>query len=134
MRPLPAPTRFPAAVSLALFALTGLALFAQPSSTKSAANSASKAEAPATKKQAAQVPIDPPAPYIPLDMLAVPDGLEVTLWSKTPDFRNPSNMDIDSAGRIWVTEAYNYRRHKGKDPAGDRIMVLEDTNGDGVAD
>ena len=135
MRFHPASTRFLTVVSIALLALTGFALSAQPTQKSSAANSAPKAEAPATKKQAAPaLPIDPPAPYIPLDMLAVPDGFEVTLWSKTPDFRNPSNMDIDSHGRIWVTEAYNYRRHKGKDPAGDRIMVLEDTDGDGKAD
>ncbi len=67
-------------------------------------------------------------------MFAVPDDLEVKLWARTPLFRNPSNIDIDAQGRIWVAEAYNYRRHAGKDPAGDRIMVIEDTNGDGVAD
>jgi putative membrane-bound dehydrogenase-like protein len=77
---------------------------------------------------------DPPAPFIPTDMFALPDDLEVTLWAKSPAFRNPSNMDIDAQGRIWVTEAYNYRRHAGRDPAGDRVMILEDTDGDGKAD
>jgi putative membrane-bound dehydrogenase-like protein len=77
---------------------------------------------------------DPPQAFIPTNMFALPDDMEVTVWAKSPDFRNPSNMDIDSAGRIWVTEAYNYRRHMGKDPAGDRVMVLEDTDGDGKAD
>ncbi len=88
-------------------------------------------------KQAAKAPAqmyDPVAPFIPTDMFALPPDMEVTLWAKSPDFRNPSNMDIDSAGRIWVTEAYNYRRHMGKDPAGDRVMVLQDTDGDGKAD
>ena len=37
-------------------------------------------------------------------------------------------------GRIWVTEGVNYRRHKERDPKGDRVMVLEDTDGDGRAD
>jgi putative membrane-bound dehydrogenase-like protein len=135
MRSHPAPTRFPTAVTLALFALSGLALVAQPAKQSSAADSATKAEAPATKKQAApMVMVDPPAPFVPTDMFALPDDLEVKLWSKTPDFRNPSNMDIDYAGRVWVAEAYNYRKHKDRDPEGDRIMVLEDTDGDGVAD
>ncbi len=40
-------------------------------------------------------------------------------------------------GRIWVTEAYNYRpaiNGNPTNPKGDRIMILEDTNGDGKAD
>ena len=31
-------------------------------------------------------------------------GLEVTLWAKSPLFYNPTNMDIDYKGRIWVAE------------------------------
>jgi putative membrane-bound dehydrogenase-like protein len=92
---------------------------------------------PLRAQQPAQPPppgIDPPAPYVPLSMLAVPDDFEVTIWAQSPDFRQPSNMDIDAQGRIWITEAYNYRRHIGRDPAGDRVVVLEDTNGDGRAD
>jgi putative membrane-bound dehydrogenase-like protein len=89
-----------------------------------------------TKKgpPAPPTPIDPPEAFIPTGMLEVPDGFEVKLWARTPLFRNPSNLDIDAQGRIWLAEAYNYRRHAGKDPAGDRIMVIQDTDGDGVAD
>ncbi|MEP4078699.1 PVC-type heme-binding CxxCH protein [Haloferula sp.] len=64
----------------------------------------------------------------------VPEGLEVTVWASTPQLYNPTNMDIDAAGRIWVAEGVNYRRHKGRRPDGDRIVVLQDTNGDGKAD
>jgi putative membrane-bound dehydrogenase-like protein len=95
---------------------------------------APKAAAPAAPPSGAPPGIDPPAPFIPTDMFALPDDLEVTLWAKTPQFRNPSNMDIDAQGRVWLVEAYNYRRHAGKDPAGDRVMILEDTDGDGKAD
>lgn len=77
---------------------------------------------------------DPPQPFIPLSMLAVPEDFEISVWSQTPQFRQPSNMDVDVDGRVWVTEAYNYRKHQGKDPAGDRVVVLEDTDGDGKAD
>ena len=48
--------------------------------------------------------------------------------------KNPTNMDIDAAGRIWVTEGVNYRRHARRDPKGDRVVVLEDTDRDGRAD
>ena len=98
---------------------------------------AAQAQAPkgAPPKGGAAMPMaEPPAAFIPTDMFAVPDDLEVKLWSKSPDFRNPSNMDIDAQGRIWVTEAYNYRKHMGTDPKGDRVMVLQDTDGDGKAD
>ncbi|MGB6222697.1 PVC-type heme-binding CxxCH protein [Haloferula sp.] len=64
----------------------------------------------------------------------VPEGLEVKVWAATPQLYNPTNMDIDAAGRIWVAEGVNYRRHNGRRAAGDRIAVLQDTNGDGKAD
>jgi putative membrane-bound dehydrogenase-like protein len=71
---------------------------------------------------------------VPLDIFSVPEGLEVTVWAQSPMLKNPTNIDIDAAGRIWVTEGVNYRRHKERDPKGDRVMVLEDTDGDGRAD
>ena len=71
---------------------------------------------------------------VPLDIFTVPDGLEVTVWAQSPMLKNPTNIDIDAAGRIWVTEGVNYRRHKERDPKGDRVVVLEDTDGDGRAD
>ena len=71
----------------------------------------------------------PAAPtLVPLDIFTVPDGLEVTLWAQSPQLKNPTNMDIDAQGRIWVTEGVNYRRHKERDPKGDRVVVLEDTD------
>lgn len=70
---------------------------------------------------------------VPLERFVVPDDLEITVWAQSPLFRNPTNMDIDHKGRIWVAEGVNYRRqHKEKN--GDRIVVLEDTDGDGKAD
>ena len=41
---------------------------------------------------------------------------------------------FNAKGRIWVNEGVNYRRHNGRRAGGDRVVVLEDTNGDGVAD
>ena len=48
--------------------------------------------------------------------------------------KNPTNIDIDKDGRVWVAEGVNYRRHYGRAEEGDRIAVLEDTDGDGKAD
>lgn len=72
--------------------------------------------------------------------LILPDDLEATLWAESPMLYNPTNMDVDIKGRIWITEAVNYRNfnndstkffHHNK---GDRVMILEDTDQDGKAD
>ena len=73
------------------------------------------------------------ATHVPLDYFTVAEGYEVTLWAKSPLLMNPTNMDIDARGRIWVAEGMNYRGSR-KRPEGDRIVVLEDTDGDGAAD
>ncbi len=104
------------AVLLAALALTNVAL---------------RAQAPAA---ATPVPAAPLPDVVPLNLFNVPEGFEVTLWAKTPMVRNPTNMDIDAQGRIWITEGVNYRKHEGRDKLGDRITVLTDTNGDGRAD
>src|SRR5687767_13573171 len=69
--------------------------------------------------------------------LYLPDDLEATLWAESPLFYNPTNMDVDIKGRLWVTEAVNYRDYNN-DPTknlhhtkGDRVMILEDLNNDG---
>lgn len=72
-----------------------------------------------------------------LKQMQVAEGLEATLFGVEPMVVNPANMDIDSKGRVWVTEGANYRLFQkwGKlRPGGDRIQVLEDTDGDGIAD
>ena len=73
-------------------------------------------------------------------LLYLPDDLEVTLWAESPMFYNPTNMDIDSRGRVWITEAVNYRNYNNDSTKnlhhsrGDRVMILDDTDGDGKAD
>jgi putative membrane-bound dehydrogenase-like protein len=72
--------------------------------------------------------------------LYLPDDLEATLWAESPLFFNPTNMDVDAKGRIWVTEAVNYRNFNNDSTQffhhdkGDRVVILEDTNQDGKAD
>lgn len=70
--------------------------------------------------------------------LKVADGLNIALFASEPMMTNPTNMDIDHKGRVWITEAYNYRINLHPDhphkEAGDRILILEDTDGDGKAD
>lgn len=67
-------------------------------------------------------------------LFTVPDGLEITVWATSPQLFNPANMDIDHAGRVWITEGVNYRRHSGRSREGDCVRVLQDTDGDGKCD
>lgn len=105
---------------------------------------------------ACQSPADPERPAIPpvvyqdlpedqkhlaqnaLYSFTVAPGLEVTQFAAEPMMVNPTNMDIDSRGRVWICEAQNYRlpfnpAHRARS-AGDRILILEDTDHDGKAD
>ncbi|MCE7038941.1 HEAT repeat domain-containing protein [Dyadobacter sp. CY312] len=69
--------------------------------------------------------------------LSVSEGLEATLFASEPTLVNPTNIDIDYRGRVWVCEAYNYRPAITGNPTnseGDRILILEDTDGDGKSD
>ena len=69
--------------------------------------------------------------------LDIAEGLEVIPVASEPMLKNPTNMDVDDRGRIWITEAYNYRpaiNGNPTNPAGDRIVIIEDLNGDGRAD
>ena len=81
-------------------------------------------------------PATPPAPttYVPTELFTVPDGLEVTLWASSPMLYNPTNIDFDAQGRLYVAEGVNYRGKSNRRPEGDRIVVLEDTTGSGHAD
>ena len=69
--------------------------------------------------------------------LVIADGLQVQAMATEPMLKNPTNIDVDERGRVWVTEAYNYRPGINGNPTnekGDRIMILEDLNGDGKMD
>ncbi len=78
-------------------------------------------------------------PYIKaeesLAKMKVADEFEVKLFASEPKVVNPVAFTIDEKGRLWVVELFEYpkRTPKGKAPR-DRIVILEDTDGDGVAD
>src|SRR5579872_4417412 len=68
-----------------------------------------------------------------LKTLRVPDDMEVSLFASEPMVSNPSAIDVDTRGRVWVAEIQWYRS-RAKEPPADKIKVLEDTDGDGKAD
>lgn len=76
-----------------------------------------------------------PAP-LPLDKAAgkmsLPEGFSATLYAGEPDVRQPIGFCLDDRGRLWVAEAYAYP--KWQETGRDRIVIFEDSNGDGRAD
>ncbi|MFO0941259.1 MAG: PVC-type heme-binding CxxCH protein [Pirellulales bacterium] len=66
--------------------------------------------------------------------LKIHDGVVATLAAAEPTLRSLTCLDVDHRGRVWVCEVVNYRGHNGKRPEGDRILILQDDDGDGVMD
>ena len=75
---------------------------------------------------------EPLAPLQAAQTMRVPDGFRVTLFAGEPDVMQPIAFCIDDSSRLWVAEAYNSPNH-GSRP-GDRIIILEDSDGDGRHD
>ena len=66
--------------------------------------------------------------------MTFPEGFEVTLFAAEPDIRQPIALDIDDRGRLWVVECYSYAGGPFDDSLRDRILIFDDTDGDGRFD
>jgi len=63
--------------------------------------------------------------------MTVPDGFRVDLIAGEPNLHQPIAFCFDHKGRIWVAEAHTYPQRAPEGKGKDRIVVLEDTDGDG---
>lgn len=85
---------------------------------------------------------DPPKYQLPLSpeesqtLIQVPVGFRLELFASEPDIRKPIAMDWDHKGRLWVIETVDYPNTVRDDQGvgDDRILICEDTDGDGKAD
>ncbi|OYP35187.1 PVC-type heme-binding CxxCH protein [Rhodopirellula sp. MGV] len=79
-----------------------------------------------------------PTPEESIDMMNVPDGMEVKLFASErefPELANPNQLAFDAKGRLWVSCMPNYPQWQpGAAPPSDRLLILEDTDNDGKAD
>ncbi|HWY87821.1 MAG TPA: PVC-type heme-binding CxxCH protein, partial [Gemmataceae bacterium] len=68
------------------------------------------------------------------EVMTVPEGFSVKLFAGEPDVHQPIAFCLDDRGRVWVAEAYSYPIRRKDNEANDRIVIFEDTDGDGVFD
>ena len=69
-----------------------------------------------------------------LESFVLPEGAKINLFASEPVVRNPIHMNWDSQGRLWVVGSPLYPHIKPGQEESDQLVILEDTNGDGVAD
>jgi len=74
----------------------------------------------------------PLSPSEALAKMKMPKGFQATLFAAEPDVQQPIACCFDDRGRLWVLENYSYP--KWQESGHDRILIFEDTNGDGVHD
>jgi putative membrane-bound dehydrogenase-like protein len=88
------------------------------------------ADAPGSPK-----PSDRPIP--PADAakaMTLPKGFHVTLFAGEPDIVQPIAFTFDTRGRMWVVECLSYPKWRNDGKGNDRVVVLEDADGDGKFD
>ena len=66
--------------------------------------------------------------------MSVPEGFHVQLAAGEPQVHQPVAMAFDHKGRLWVAEAYTYPKRAPEGQGLDKIIILEDTDHDGVFD
>jgi putative membrane-bound dehydrogenase-like protein len=66
--------------------------------------------------------------------MTLPKGFSVKLAVSEPDVVRPIGFTLDDRGRLWVAEAHTYPVRAEEGEGQDRILILEDTDGDGTLD
>lgn len=73
-----------------------------------------------------------------LSTIKVPEGYKIELFASEEEFEdlaNPVQMSFDNKGRLWVATMPSYPHYKpGDEKPNDKIIIFEDTDGDGKAD
>ncbi|MEA1784644.1 PVC-type heme-binding CxxCH protein [Arenibacter sp. GZD96] len=73
-----------------------------------------------------------------LHTIKVAEGYKIELFASEaefPDLANPTQISFDNKGRLWVGVMPSYPHYRpGDSKPNDKLLILEDTNGDGKAD
>jgi putative membrane-bound dehydrogenase-like protein len=66
--------------------------------------------------------------------MTLPDGFKATLFAGEPDIVQPIAFTFDDRGRLWVVECTSYPKWTKEKEGNDRVLIFEDTDGDGHFD
>lgn len=78
--------------------------------------------------------IPSPDPELERATFTVPEGFEVNLFAADPLIAKPIHMNFDAQGRLWIASSEVYPQIAPGMPATDKILMIEDVDGNGVAD
>jgi len=78
--------------------------------------------------------IPDPDPELERRTFQVADGFEVNLYAADPLLAKPIQMNFDPQGRLWIASSEIYPHIAPGQPATDKILVIEDRDGDGTAE
>ncbi len=82
----------------------------------------------------ANASVPDPDPELERKTFILPEGFEVNLFAADPLLAKPIQMNWDPQGRLWIATSEHYPQIKPGERANDKIIILEDTDGDGKAD
>ena len=99
-----------------------------------AAKSVSKEEFEAAQPQKRKEMAEGLKPEEAAQQMTVPAGFKVQLAAGEPMVHQPVAMCFDHKGRLWVAEAHTYPLRANEGEGKDKIVIFEDTTGDGVFD
>ena len=61
--------------------------------------------------------------------------LKIQLFAESPQIVTPTGIDVDHKGRVWAIESNTHFPPEGyQGHPSDRVLVMQDTNGDSRAD
>ncbi|MDF1656057.1 MAG: hypothetical protein P1U58_00515 [Verrucomicrobiales bacterium] len=69
-----------------------------------------------------------------LEAFSLREGASINLFAHEPAVKNPVHMNWDERGRLWVVSSPLYPHIQPGEEDNDRIIILEDEDGDGVAE
>ena len=78
--------------------------------------------------------IPTPDPVSEMAAMRVADEVAVNLFAADPAVRKPIQMNFDCTGALWVASSEVYPQIKPGEKANDKIIVLRDSDGDGIHD
>ena len=87
-----------------------------------------------SQRNLSQSEIPDPDPMKQMESFILDEGLEINLFASDPMMAKPIGMNWDEQGRLWVVSSRLYPHIKPGQRSDDQVIVLEDKNGDGVAD